>query len=299
MEGGGDGSGGEGDQDQQGKGSGKDNKGKQRVMQVPGQDKLGKLDSHKEWEEGNKPNLQTLEGLREITEEAKQEVERNKGRSPYSSRSYGSMPGFARVELAKCDKQHNVPWNKLLRNRLASIRLPGDLENWARCHRKMYQYYPDIVLPGPHENQVNASRVFVALDTSGSIADETIAELVNVIKTLPEDQYQITYAWFDTELYKVEDFEHPVGRGGTSFQAIENVVKGKSKIWQEDYGYSTPRNMRQGEEVELYPDIVIVLTDGEAATPDLEHPSRWIFVLTEDGTDHYLNHISELTMWRL
>jgi predicted metal-dependent peptidase len=302
---------GKGGQEGNGEGNGENDKeGKGLGVEVPEIDKYGKLDVHDGWSEKLSP--ETQKALDDLRQQAKDEKDNNgNGHSPSrrggkrKGSGWGDLTGGILTEIGEVAKEYGVPWDTLLKCTLHSAKKLSEADNWTRPHRKMYSTYPDILLPGPHENIAPTASVLVAIDTSGSMGDEQIAQLVGIIQTLPEDKYDIHIVWFDTELYEATDLTKPYGRGGTSFQSIEDVAAGKRPIYPSDYGvdpYSYYRGGQKsslGETLSVYPDLIVVMTDGEAATPKIEHPNRWTAVITPEGITDYFDPIKEMSIWRL
>jgi predicted metal-dependent peptidase len=146
-----------------------------------------------------------------------------------------------------------------------------------------------VLLPGVHEGDGNTSRILSSIDTSGSMSKDDIRELVSILGSLPRDEYEVHSTWFDDGLYDAPDLTDVVGRGGTSFQKIEEVCRGELPILGRD-----------GAEIYLkqYPDVVIAMTDGYALTPQLQHPARWIWILTESGSNSYIRDLG-CTVWKM
>jgi len=279
------------------KGEGKpqpgDEEGKQKYK--------GQLDSHDGWE--HPLNTDTQQEIQAIVEELKEQEEQMEEKAKHRRRGRKAGTGSPHliVELKEINKPPVVPWQSLLKNRLASVYRPNDCENWARPHRKMYDNYPDVLLPGPHESDVMTSSIFFTFDTSGSMDDEVIAEGVAIGKSLPEEQYEVDFTWFDTQVYEAPDLTKPQGRGGTSFQCVEEVITGREQLWKEYYpSYSSKSGLskKSDKEITKYPDIVICFTDGESSTPMLQFPERWVFLIIPGGTDQYIKDLGA-TIWRV
>jgi predicted metal-dependent peptidase len=258
----------------------------------------GALDDHGGWD--NNLSSDTQQELNELVKEIKENEEKINKPKGRRGRRAGNASDHLTEELGEVDKPPVVPWQKLVRNRLASVYRPNDSENWARVHRKLYQFYPDVILPGPHDSDILTSSIFFTIDTSGSMDISAIADFAAIAESLPKDDFEVVFTWFDTEVYKVTDLRVPMGRGGTSFHGIEDVVSGQKPIWSKERPYYERRNEKTDADVIVsrYPDIVIVLTDGEASTPTLLHPERWIFIITKDGTDQYVKDLGS-TVWKL
>jgi predicted metal-dependent peptidase len=192
-------------------------------------------------------------------------------------------------ELARLRRRLCRPfdWERLLRNRLATARKPTDGDNWTRPNRKMYQWYPDVLLPGAAEKEKCTSLILVSIDTSGSMAEEDIEKMVALVGSLPEDQYEVHLTWFDTGVYHVKDVCIAQGRGGTSFNCIEDVAIQQAEIQGKD-----------GKRLDRYPDVVVCMTDGIAAKPQLSRPDRWIWIITEQGSKKSVNDLGS-TVWKL
>jgi predicted metal-dependent peptidase len=253
------------------------------------------LDNHDGWD--GHLDSETQQSVSDLLESLKEE---EKKLTKYRrGRKAGMVSSHLVIELNESKRNFIVPWQKLLRNRLASVYRPNETENWARVHRKMYEFYPEVVLPGPHESDTPTSLIFVTIDTSGSMDEDVIAELVGIVETLPKDQYEVIITWFDTELYEATDLKMPMGRGGTSFKAIESVLTQNKPLYTDEFDsyYGSNKGNKSKKEIR-YPDIVVVLTDGEACTPSLEHPDRWIFIITANGTEDYVKDLGS-TIWRL
>jgi predicted metal-dependent peptidase len=81
----------------------------------------------------------------------------------------------------------------------------------------------------------------------------------------------------ETAAYPLDPSDGRVrGGGGTSFQVIEEYTAAL-----------TP-----------YPDGVVVMTDGEAERPTVRHPERWLWLLTEHGSDAAIRGIGHIVRVR-
>lgn len=167
------------------------------------------------------------------------------------------------------------PWQRLLRARLASVKKPQESESWVRANRKIYANYPKVLLPGAHDGDDATSSILSSIDTSGSMSEDSITDMVAIMMSLPRDRYETRTTWFDDGVYAAPDLTQVKGRGGTSFQKIEDVCTG-----------TIPIKGKNDEDVFLtrYPDVVVVMTDGWAPDPVLRYPSRWIWVVAAHGS---------------
>lgn len=238
------------------------------------------LDDHGKWDTITREFEEKVQEV--ISDVLENEIQRNYGS--------GSSAEYARL---KKKRVRPFPWQQLLRGRMASIRKPHDGESWARCHRKLYQFYPDVVLPGEHDAEKTTSKVLLTIDSSGSMSEDDIAECVAIVGSLPPDEYEVFVSWFDTFVYFAKDLTRARGRGGTNFQCIEQVARGKNVIRGD--------KSKENTTVPTYPDIIVVMTDGYAPCPKLLHPNRWVWLLTPAGSDSKIASLRNLksTIWNL
>jgi hypothetical protein len=222
-----------------------------------------------------------------LTEEQQERVRDAIGKY-LRSRGYGIGSSKEFAQLAKVIVRQ-FPWQRLLRGRLTTVKRPREGESWVRPNRKIYQHYPNVLLPGIHEGDGATSLVLGSIDTSGSMSEKDIEDCVGIFASLPRDEYEVHATWFDDGVYDAKDLSKAQGRGGTDFQKIEEVCNGTLPIKGEN-----------GSEVFLkrYPDVVVALTDGYAGTPKLKHPNRWIWLLTEHGSDSAVKGLG-CTVWKI
>ncbi len=102
-------------------------------------------------------------------------------------------------------------------------------------------------------SKLTPRRIAAFVDSSGSVPDDLLSRFIATCKQSP---YNVDIKYFSTQ---ISDKPHT---GGTSFQCIEEYLR------------TLPR----------YPDLVLVLTDGEDFGPDFTilHPKRWYWVVYDD-----------------
>lgn len=197
------------------------------------------------------------------------------------------MAGSEKGNEDKFVKQYGVSfhWVQLLREVDPDIfkargMTPPPLPSF-RQHRRKLAAFPDTRLPiyekdhrfDKLKNEVPS--IVMALDTSGSIAQQDRRLFVSLAQTIPQERIKLHACTFTTE-YMELDLENPrYNSGGTSFSAIEQYIK---KIVEPQLGH--------------YPKAVVVVTDGYASFdrggPSEEHLDRWLWLLTDGGTlDYY------------
>jgi hypothetical protein len=169
-------------------------------------------------------------------------------------------------------RRRPVNWTVLLRSRFNAVSRPAIEQQWAAGSRKTAWMYPRLLLPGEREIETRRTSVLIALDSSGSIRPDMLDRLLAIARSLPEDRFEVEAVSFDTRVYPLDiSAEHPsvLGGGGTSFQAVEEFARARKP----------------------YPRMIVVLTDGQACRPDILHPGRWLWLLTEPGTDRFIEDI--------
>ena len=175
----------------------------------------------------------------------------------------GSLPaGIERMVNQLTDPKLN--WRELI-----TMKIPSLAKNDYSYQRpnKKYQY-SGIVMPGLQREE--AIDVCVAIDTSGSISQKQLEEVLSEIVSLMDMYAEFTLRiWqFDTQVYGYETFTKDTsgdllhyaikGGGGTSFQANWDFMK----------------------EEGIEPKLFIMFTDGESfdgwGDPDWQEDMLWI-----------------------
>lgn len=185
---------------------------------------------------------------------------------------WGNAPSGELRAIGEIDKLSNVDWDYILSRRIAScIQLVLE-ERWAPPNRKIAWLYPDVLLPAEHQVEQCQTSVLMAIDSSGSITRSVLDRLLSVARSIPTDRVELTTISFDTWVYPVDIWQNvPAirGGGGTSFKTIENFAQQSSR----------------------YPDLIVVLTDGLAPRPTVQHPQRWFWIITQCGTTRHIEGI--------
>jgi len=155
----------------------------------------------------------------------------------------------------------HVPWQKVLYDFVNRSLVNLDASNWCRPPRKLAAFYPEVILPGDDENVIRGQKVAVFLDVSSSMSRELIQELVGLIHELPRNAAQFVYYLFNHSVHSISEQDILSGKfhigGGTSFHAIE----------------------AECQTFDSYPDVVIVLSDGEAGIPEIQAPMNWCWAI--------------------
>jgi predicted metal-dependent peptidase len=129
-----------------------------------------------------------------------------------------------------------------------------------------------VLLPVEHETEKAQSSALLAVDASGSIPQRVLERLLEVARGVPRDRLILSAISFDTNVYPLDIWARPPGirgGGGTSFDAVEQFAL----------------------HLPLYPDLVVVLTDGHAPRPTVRYRDRWFWLLTPTGTSAHVEGV--------
>jgi len=183
-------------------------------------------------------------------------------------------------ELVKAARNKKKKFETLVKNLTSTMRQKSNSKedySWATIDRRLSYIAPDLpaystVFERSHEDRY---RCAFFLDNSGSCGS-FVKRFCEVAAGLNEKVFEVDIYCFDTRVHKVErtkDGFKIVGGGGTAFGPVIR------KIEEED------------------PDIVFILTDGEAGAVEnkLKRKTHWF--LTENGRANAISGAG--SVWRL
>lgn len=206
---------------------------------------------------------------RRVRHTAEKRVSRNSILNEIGSSLRGHAPGKLEAEL-KMARGEEVPWHILLARFFTGLRKdnyrfmpPNKKHIWRNI------YLPSVGTPGP-------SHIVIAIDTSGSMSNETLKKVLGEIDNLRSfTQCKLTLIQCDAQINKIEEYEEyeptnfekykVIGKGGTSFTPVfEYLLK------------------KQNEE-SFHFDTLIFITDGFGDFPkdEPEYPVLWL--ITKNG----------------
>lgn len=158
-----------------------------------------------------------------------------------STRDWGKFTGSAMGEIVAANTP-KISWKEVIKKFSRSV-----MSKRTVCTRMKPNRRHGFRLPG--QRREFDTKIIFALDVSGSMSDEDIAEGLAVINATCKHA-EITYIMFDTQIKRVEtDFKKArgtfkvYGRGGTDFQCIIDYAN------------------------EHRVDGIVIFTDGEACEP--------------------------------
>lgn len=205
------------------------------------------LDEH-DWE-----NAQ--EGTPEEQEQVAKEIE---GALRQGAILAGKMGGNVSREMQDL-LTPKVNWRDALRDFVKTSTQGKDQTTWRRLHKRYIGM--DIIMPSTYDEKVGS--IVVAVDTSGSIGGEELAQFLGEVKCICDEvsPEKIDLLYWDTnvaghetyvgaELSSLTETTQAKGGGGTSPECVPHYMKKKS----------------------LSPECVIMLTDGYISPQD---PNDW------------------------
>ncbi|NUR44191.1 MAG: hypothetical protein HOV73_29335 [Streptomyces sp.] len=138
---------------------------------------------------------------------------------------------------------------------------------------------PMLARRGPVRDKV----LVVAYDTSGSMPQHVITWLTELVGRI--DGVEAHWLSFDAVVMPFAPGERVYGGGGTSFQAVADYVEGRTEV--------------NGRRFDVTPDAVVMLTDGYAPPITPAEPEKWIWLITEGGSEWPETHTPAMDCHRV
>lgn len=210
------------------------------------------LDAH----DGDAIEEATPEQLKKLSDEISQALQEG-----------GMLAGKMGVKVPRVIKdmmEPEIDWRDVLREFVSSATRGNDEQTWRRLNRK--RLADDLYMPSMYSDKMG--EVVIAIDTSGSIGDEILAEFAGEVAAICENVSPDTVRilWWDTKVHGEQVFEDnysdiarmlkPVGGGGTLAGCVSNYVI----------------------ENNYTPDCVVMFTDGHVENEvkwDVTCPTLW------------------------
>jgi predicted metal-dependent peptidase len=180
------------------------------------------------------------------------------------SKLQGSAAGFFKSECIAIEESR-IDWRDLLRGWLVD-RIKSDWSMWPCSKKHLHRglYMPSLGVEAP-------GHIIFAIDTSGSISDQELAEIFAEVRAYRETfPCQLTVIQCDAKIHSVTTYEEMdgeeippkvqlLGRGGTDFRPIFQ--------WIDENAVGAH---------------LIYATDGQGSFPDTEQTGGVIWLLTSD-----------------
>lgn len=138
---------------------------------------------------------------------------------------------------------------------------------------------PMLARRGPVRDKV----LVVAYDTSGSMPQHVITWLTELVGRI--DGVEAHWLSFDAVVMPFAPGERVYGGGGTSFQVVADYVEGRTEV--------------NGRRFDVTPDAVVMLTDGYAPPITPAEPEKWIWLITEGGSEWPETHTPAMDCHRV
>jgi len=138
---------------------------------------------------------------------------------------------------------------------------------------------PMLARRGPVRDKV----LVIAYDTSGSMPQHVIGWLTELVGRI--DGVEAHWLSFDALVMPFRPGERVYGGGGTSFQAVADYVEGRTEV--------------NGRRFDVSPDAVVMLTDGYAPPITPAEPEKWIWLITEGGSEWPETHTPAMDCHRV
>lgn len=202
-------------------------------------------------------------------------------------------PGVSPVKEVALDKNLTLNWVELLREVIPDFGMSGSGKSRASVSyharpRKLSGFYAkgvDVALPVSRPNPKGRlkdrqlPRVVLALDTSGSISANTVRRFLSLARSVPDAKAEVFTCTFTTS-YMPLDVKNPkYVSGGTNFSAVEDFIRLEV----------LPKSGN------AYPDMVIVVTDGQSAfygsSPTAGHLPSWKWLIDSKQNVSYFKRM--------
>ena len=177
----------------------------------------GKLTDHN-WEAGNDAE-DAAAAVKELV---------NASVGMMNDESRGLMPGFFMSEVEKINQPPVLSWQAILKKYVGTI-TANKRKTRTRLNRRQPERFD---LSGSVDDKV--LKIAVAIDTSGSVSDHMIGQIMNeIFAILAKRKHDITVIECDAEVRRVYKAKTPAdikkkvaGRGGTLFAPVIEYVNG-------------------------------------------------------------------------
>ncbi len=143
-----------------------------------------------------------------------------------SAESRGLMPGYFMSQVEEINKPPVLSWQAILKKYIGTI-----TANKRKTRMRLNRRQPErFDLPGSVDDKI--LKIVVAIDTSGSMSDSMIGQVMNeLFEILARRKHDITVIECDAEVRRVYKAKSPAdvkkkvaGRGGTMFSPVIDYV---------------------------------------------------------------------------
>lgn len=169
-------------------------------------------------------------------------------------------------------------WEEIVRKHLkSSFKYESvDVDSWITNKRSHSCIGDDYMLQGTWKQQKASKekyKLVFFLDSSGSCLHHA-KRFVKMLKSIPEDKFDIEAYSFDSSIYPINiKSGEVIGGGATYFSILDNKIREITKD-------------------KKHPDAIFVLSDGDGDNFNPERPKLWHWILTKRHSLRYIPPLS-------
>jgi len=211
-----------------------------------------------------------MAGKRDAREELIELGDRTDGATERTSKIWGSL-GLDRLRGTTSANRRVDWWKQWFNNTLASKIQPGERLIYVKKRGAVdavLDLDPILMRRGDDELKV----VLICLDTSGSMPQHVIDYLTKLVGYT--DGVEAHWLAFDGKVVPFVPGEGAPGGGGTDFGNVMEYAEGRLEV--------------NGQKLSAHPDAVVMLTDGYASPIRPAEPDKWMWLITEGGSDDWI-----------
>lgn len=213
---------------------------------------------------------QALAGSEAARRELLELADRTEGTSERAAKLWGDM-GLGRLRGQTLATRRVDWWKQWFNDVMASRLIDGERLTYNKKRGAL-----DLMLGNDpilsRRGQEEEKLALIAIDTSGSIPDHVLNYLTQLVGFT--DGVQFEWVAFDGVVTPFKPGEKVIGGGGTNFQNVVDYAEGRLSV--------------DGQRLDSHPDVVVMLTDGYAPEVRPAEPDKWIWLITEHGTDAWI-----------
>jgi predicted metal-dependent peptidase len=234
------------------------------------QDENGEGDSG---ESGESMDHHDWEGAKELTEQEKEELEREIDQAlrqgQMNDRKLNGDKGSGGNRELDALLKPQVDWREALREFVKSVCSAKDVSSWRRVNRRFLS--GDVYMPSLIGERIG--RIAIGIDTSGSIGRAELTKFLSEVKAIADDVHPeaVDLIYWDTRVAAHETYDElttanivsstkPAGGGGTDPRCMSQYLKDNR----------------------IVPECIVMLTDGEIGSwgDDWDAPVLWAIANT-------------------
>lgn len=213
---------------------------------------------------------QAVAGSENAREELLKLAERSEGTSERTSKMWSDL-GVGRLRGQTLATRKVDWWKQWLNDALASRLKPGEKLIYNKKRGALDLLLGNDPILG-HRGDEEERLALVAIDTSGSMSQKVLDYLTQLVGHT--DGVEFRWVAFDGVVEPFVAGEAVHGGGGTNFGNVMDYAEGRLAV--------------NGQTLDIHPDVVLMLTDGYAAPIQPAEPDKWIWLITEGGSDDWI-----------